>query len=86
MQSILIDGVGKSPIYRAVVFFAFYGKKQLLSSTLFHAKAQSPQRKTKINYLRILASLRLCERILFNSGLSGLGITTVIFPFLFCRL
>jgi len=54
-------------------FFAYYGKNQLLSSTLFHAKAQSPQRKTKISFLRILASLRLCERILFNSGLSGLG-------------
>jgi hypothetical protein len=50
------------------------GKNQLLSNTLFHAKAQSPQRKTKVIFLRILASLRLCERTFFVSGLPGLGV------------
>ena len=33
---------------------ALSGKNQLLSSTLFHAKAQSPQRKTKINFFKNL--------------------------------
>jgi hypothetical protein len=63
---------GSFPFFRQFLscnLFAFYGKNQLLSSTLFHAKAQSSQRKTKIKFLRILASLRLCERILFGSGI-----------------
>jgi len=59
--------------FLVVIYLLFVAKHQLLSSILFHAKAQSSQRKTKINLLRILASLRLCERILFGSGLSGLG-------------
>jgi hypothetical protein len=51
-------------------------QKSIVEQYIISRKGAKPAKKNKDNFLRIFASLRLCERILFKAGLSGLGIGT----------